>query len=209
MKIFFASLFILVSLFASAQIHALTETGDEVILYNDGTWAYISDSLNLPTEIPVNTTLFERDKKSTFLVKSKKVNVGVWLDPKKWSFTRETEEGAAEFKLERKGEDLYAMMITEKVEIALEDLKSIALQNARSAAPDISLINEEFRTVNGNQVLMMQMEGSIKGMHFTYFGYYFSAEGTTVQFLTYTVSDLFEQYYNDMEQLINGFVAIN
>lgn len=37
-----------------AQINAITETGDEVLLYPDGTWAYLNDSLVEAKTIEVN-----------------------------------------------------------------------------------------------------------------------------------------------------------
>jgi len=50
------------------------------------------------------------------------------------------------------------MMIAEKMEIPLESLKEIVLDNAKEAAPDIKIVKEEYRTVNGIRVLMMQMK---------------------------------------------------
>ena len=50
------------------------------------------------------------------------------------------------------------------------------------------------------------MNGTIKGIHFTYLGYYFSSPKGTVQFLTYTSVNLLEEYRKDLEELLNGFV---
>jgi hypothetical protein len=38
----------------NAQINAVTDTGDEVILYNDGTWKYINENSEVKNKIPVN-----------------------------------------------------------------------------------------------------------------------------------------------------------
>jgi sulfur transfer complex TusBCD TusB component (DsrH family) len=52
----------------SAQTKAVTENGDEVLLYDDGTWKSIDDN---PTEefIKTNPAVFTKDKRSSFLLK--------------------------------------------------------------------------------------------------------------------------------------------
>ncbi|WP_421919615.1 hypothetical protein [Marinifilum sp.] len=192
----------------NAQINAITDTGDEVILYNDGTWKYLNDSIINNVAIPVNEKEFSKGKKSTFLVKSKKLNVGIWINPKSWNFTKGTENDAFEFQFQKKGDDLYAMLISEKMQIPIETLKGIAIENAKSAAPDINVIKEEYRNVNGIQVLMMQMAGTIQGMRFTYYGYYYSNSNGTIQLLTYTGENLFNNYLDDIEEFLNGLVEI-
>ena len=196
------------TMFLSAQINAVTETGDEVILYQDGSWKYLNDSLIEEISIPVNDKIYLKDKKSSFLVKSKKLNIGISINPKKWSFTKGTDKDAFEFQFEKKGDDLYAMLISEKMQIPVETLRGIAIDNAKSAASDFKVIKEEYRNVNGVQVLMLQMAGTIQGMRFTYYGYYYSNSNGTIQLLTYTGESLFENYLDDIELFLNGFVEI-
>jgi len=193
-------------LFAHAQKTAITDTGEEVILYPDGTWK--SKSALKETVIPLNPKKFVKPTTSTFLLKSTRVNIGVWLDPKVWSFKKAAENEEGEYELQLKGGDLYAIMITEKVEIPLETLKGIAVENARSVSPDITIVKEEYRTVNNVKVLMLQMSGTIQGVKFTYFGYYYSNANGTVQLLTYTSQNLFVSYQVNAEALLNGFVEI-
>ena len=135
---------------------------------------------------------FPKNKKSTFLLKSKKFNVGVYLDPKLWSFNTLTDNPEAEYELQLKDGDLYGLIITEKVEIPIETLKVIALENAKAAAPNMSIVKEEFRNVNGLKVLLLHMNGTIQGIKFSYYGYYYSNSNGTVQFITYTSQNLLE-----------------
>jgi hypothetical protein len=181
-----------------------------VLLFDDGTWVYTADSsTHLSETIPVNDQLFVKPKNSTFMVKSKKVNIGIWIDPKKWKFTKGKEGELAEFIFQNKKDDIYGMLITEKISINIKSLQQIAYNNAKSAAPDIKILNKEYRTVNGTKVLMMQMKGTIQGIKFVYFGYYFSNENGSVQFLTYTSQNLFNEYKNEMEKMLNGFAVRN
>ena len=208
-RIVLTALLLLFAKLTFSQINAVTESGDEVVLYQDGTWKYANDSTSkVSEEIPVNDGVFTKDKKSTFLVKSKTLNIGIWINPKEWNFTKGKEDDVAEYKFDKKGEDLFAMLISEKTPIPLETLKDIALQNARNAAPDVKIVRQEFRNVNGIKVLMLEMAGTIKGIKFTYYGYYYSNDNGTIQLLTYTGSNLFDDYFKDIELFLNGLVEL-
>ena len=195
--------------FIQAQQNAITETGEQVILFKDGTWKYQNEEEETEKEILTNSTPFNKDSESTFLLKSNKVNVGFWLNPKIWTFKKGTEKDAAEYKLQLKGGDLYGMIISEKMEIPLETLKSIALNNGRKAAPDLKITKEEYRIVNGAKVLLLQMNGTMQGIKFSYYGYYFSNSNGTVQFVTYTSTNLITSYLPKIELLLNGIVELN
>jgi hypothetical protein len=191
----------------SAQERAVTETGEEVILYADGTWSFLNAGSEIK-EIPVNKKVFKKSKNASFLLKSSRVNLGFWLDPKKWSFKKAANNEDAEYELQLRDGDLYGMIITEKVEVPLEALKDIAIENGRAVAPDLKIVKEEYRTVNGTKVLLIQMNGTTQGIKFSYFGYYYSNSNGTIQFVTYTSQNLLDTYENDCEELLNGIVEI-
>jgi len=210
MKKTFLLLFILFFVnLIQAQQKAVTETGEEVILYDDGTWKYHNEDQIYEKEIPTNPKKFKKDKESTFLLKSSKLNIGVYLNPKIWSFKKATDNLEAEYELQLKDGDLYGMMITEQVEIPLESLKSIALENGKAAAPDLKIVKEEYRIVNDLKVLLLQLNGTMQGIKFSYYGYYFSCTNGTIQFITYTSQKLLDGYKPECEKLLNGFVKIN
>jgi len=192
----------------NAQIKGITDQGENVLLFSNGTWKYENDSLNKLTTISNNNILYLKDKKASFLVKSNKTNVGVWINPKKWSFKKAKPTSPSEYTFTNKDEDLYAMLIAEKTQIPLESLVDIAYDNAKNAAPDIKIIQKEYRIVNGLKVIMMQMNGTIQGIKFTYFGYYYSNESGSIQFITYISQNLFEQSKEQMEKFLNGIVEL-
>ncbi|MGD1889756.1 MAG: hypothetical protein ACFB15_04015 [Cyclobacteriaceae bacterium] len=201
-------IFLLSAVNVFGQQKAITDTGVEVILFDDNTWQYQNEEEDKPTEIPTNDKEFTKDEKATFLLKSSKLNVGFWIDPKEWSFTKAKDNPDAEYELSRKNEDLLAMILTEKIEIPLKTLKTIAVDNAKAFAPDATIIKEEYRTVNGLKVLMLQINGSMQGIKFSYYGYYFTSSNGTVQFITYTAQNLLDEYVEDCEKLLNGLVEI-
>jgi len=193
----------------NAQQKAITEMGEEVILYEDGTWKYQNTNDLKEKDIPTNSKKFKKDDNSTFLLKSSKSNIGFWLNPKVWSFKKATDNPDAEYELELKDGDLYGMIISEKVEIPLKTLRFIALENGKASSPDLEIVEEEYRTVNGLKVLFLHMNGTIQGIKFSYYGYYFSSVNGTVQYITYTFQNLINDYKKECEKLLNGLVEIN
>ena len=99
------------------------------------------------------------------------------------------------------------MVLSERLQLSPETLKGVVLNNARQAAPDAKIDFEERRVVNGRQILCLQIAGTTQGIPFRYFGYYYAGSEGTVQVLTYTGENLFEEYKGDFEELLNGFVA--
>jgi hypothetical protein len=201
---------LMIQVYGYSQTKALTSDGNEVLLFNDGTWKYVDGkSANESREILTNASIFKKNAASSFEVKSKKVNASVFINPKKWKFTPGESGDAGEYDFDFRNGDVYGMIITERTEIPLEALKDIAVKNARDVAPDIDVAEEEYRMVNNKKVLCLQMNGTIKGIQFSYFGYYFSSPNGTIQFLTYTSKNLFLDNRNEMQELLNGLVVTN
>ena len=207
-KIIFALAFLGACSAINAQQKAVTEVGEQVLLYGNGTWKYANQDDETANTVQINPDPFFKNDDATFLLKSTKVDIGVWLDPTEWSFQKAQDNPEAEYELQLKGEDLYGMIIAEKLEIPIENLKEIALENGREAAPDLQVIQEEYRTVNGQKVLFLQLNGTLQGIKFTYYGYYYSSPSGTVQFITYTSQGLLKSYIEDCEKILNGFVKV-
>lgn len=193
---------------SQAQKKAVTETGEEIIIFEDGTWEYQDKESEKETEIPTNSKKFKKTDASTFLLKSSKIKLGFWLNPKEWTFKKSVENPDAEYEFKFKKDDLYAMVITEKFEIPLKQLKTIALENGRSIAPDLKIVKEEYRMVNGIKVMLLQMNGTMQGIKVSYYGYYYSNESGTVQFITYTSQNLIDVLKVESEKLLNGIVEL-
>lgn len=208
-KNIFSYLIFIISFSTFSQTNAVTDYGDRVVLYDDGTWKYIDGKDIEIKEIPINPNPFKKDETSTFLLKSSIFNVGIWLDTKEWKFNKANNNDDAEYELQLRNQDLYGTVITERLEIPLESLRNIALSNAQDVAPDSKIDHEEYRTVNGIKVLMLEMNGTISGIKFGYKGYYYSNPTGTIQIIIYTSQGLMATYDKNIEKLLNGFVEMN
>ena len=157
MKKIFTLAVLLQSLTFIAQQRALTEDGKEVVLFDNGTWKFVneSDAKALETTI-TNNNLFEKSRNASFLMKSKKLDVGVYFDPKKWKLaTQKISPHVEYFFAERNSNDGYfGFMITEKVQIAtLKNLKDLIIENVNRNVDYFRLKESEYRTVKGVKVL--------------------------------------------------------
>ncbi len=208
MRILTIILFLILSINCQAQVSAITSNGEEVILYANGTWKYVSKNDSVK-EISLNSTKFSKNNQSTFQVKSNVLtNTSIYINPKTWSFKKPGDGSAREYTFQLKEKDAYGMLITERIGIPIESLKDLALKNARKAAPDLQVVKEEFRMVNGVKVLFMQMNGTLQGISFSYYGYYYSSRSGSMQLLTYTSENLLNEYKTNLEELLNGLVVI-
>lgn len=185
---------------AAGEISATTDAGEQVILFPDGTWEYASQQAKgqeSDAAVPANADAS---------LESERQKYAIYYDDSKWSQVDKLAE-VAEFSLLHATGDGFALSIFDRIPIPLENLKNIALNNARGAAPDVEIVEQRRVTVNGQEMLRLKMQGTIEGISFTYFGHYASGNWGALQFLTYTATPLFEEYQQDFLELLNGLVV--
>ncbi|MBV2223603.1 MAG: hypothetical protein KUL74_01970 [Cloacibacterium sp.] len=137
MKKLIISALILLSYQAEAQIKAVTDEGKEVVLFDNGTWKFANDSDAKALEtITTNETPFTKDKTSTFLYRSKKVNAGVYVNPKIWKFTDAFKTPVLEYAfINNLNSNLFRIFTSETVEVGtLKNLKELLVTTTQSRA---------------------------------------------------------------------------
>lgn len=208
MKLFIMFLLCFLAFNVAAEQKAVTEEGDIVILRDDGSWFYEEGKVSNNIEIPTNPAVFNTPDSANFALKSKKNNATFTLNTKQWSFEKSTDEDTAiEYMLSLKAGDLYAMAITERIQIDLETLVEIAFDNAKEASPNAKVVKQEYRIVNGKKVIYMEIVGTMQGVEFKYLGYYFSDASGSTQFVVYTGANLVDKFKNEIDNILNGFVV--
>lgn len=203
-RIIFAVIAIFMVTIVYANQRAITDTGEEVILNSDGTWVFTNESKLGEEVIKTNKSDFKKPASSTFLLKSTKNNSAFWINANTWTFKKATDTAAAEYDLQLKNNDLFGLVITEAISVPVESLTKIALTNAKDVAPDMEVLEKEYRYVNGLKVIYMEMAGTLQGMKITYLGYYYSNESGATQFLIYTGTNLVDKYKEEITDFLNG-----
>jgi len=189
---------------------AFTSTGEIVILNADGTWHYENQSRSSQAKsLKTNSKKFRKPTSASFPVKSKVNSLGLWMNPADWGFTK---KGAlnpeAEYELKHKKLEIYAMAITESIEVNLDNLAEIALENMEKVGTNVRVINKEYRNVNGQKVIFMEMAGVVNGIKATYMGYYHSNSKGASQLLAFTGTALANKYKPEIIKLLNGLVVL-
>jgi hypothetical protein len=195
------------SLNASSAQKAITDDGKVVILNSDRTWQFEDPSINSTPKISVSSKQYTKISSQTFRVKASPTSFGVYINPDKWTFSKDKEESNKLLFRPKSKElgDIYAMLVAEGIQVPFESFPAVALENAKKVAPDIKILNREYRVVNGNKILYMELEGSVYSVKFRFIGYYCSNESGTVQLLVYSGSNIVSGKLSEIEEFLNGF----
>ena len=212
-RILFFICILILSNIAKSQTKAFTENGYEVLLFDNGTWQYLNDSNSnkavLIDSLIINPKIFNKTKGTNYLIKSKIFNIGVFVNPNKWTYNIHTEnEKNPEFKFRQKSGEAFVMMTTEKTQVELEIMRTIALKNIRKVDIYARELSAEYRIVNKNKVLCLKFQATIDHINFIFLGYYYSNSNGTVQLVCSITKKYFENDEKEIEEFLNGFVEI-
>lgn len=183
------------------DVTAITDDGRKVILKNDGTWRPFGSK---PASSERAKNINKKVDSSTAVFKPKGDKFQVWYDPSKWHMKKAADSDKPTF--EHKDGDVYAMVLAERFSMSLEALRDLAINNAQNVAPDTKVTYEEERLVNGRKVLCLKIDGTIAGVQFTYYGYYYAGKGGIIQLITYTSQNLIDEYQGEMTNFLNGLI---
>lgn len=127
-------------------------------------------------------------------------------DPAKWTPNRATQPNVTE--LVHVSGDAYLRVITERVEVASDQLAEAALVNARTASRDVRVVSESWRVVNGLRTLVLRLDGMTNGARFSYYNQMYSDPAGTVYLTGWTGANLFDRYRRDFLELFAGLRKI-
>lgn len=200
-------IFLFVTIFlwaASVQAQEVVEleSGKKAVLYDNFTWNYLEG--NKAKQV---SGIYKKSKNTNFLLKSKKMKIGVWLNRNDWKFKKPLAH-PAEYQFQYKNSMVHGFLITEKTQIPIEDFKFVALENGKEAAKDLRITKTQYREVNGIKLLYIEMLGTVDGLKIVFRGYYYSNSSGSVQLVTFTAAELAASYKAQQEELLNGLVKI-
>jgi hypothetical protein len=167
------------------------------------------EMIDLKKEANGEPLVMNKASSSDHLILGQDDKYGIWISYRIWKELpkRSTDTFDLEFQHERG--DAYGVVIYERPAFPMENLKKIVLENLKEKAPDGKITFEQERIVNGNKVTAIQLEGTIEGVPFFYYGYLYSGPVGTIQVMTYTAKELTPEFEHDLTDFLNGFVIIN
>jgi hypothetical protein len=149
-----------------------------------------------------------KDEKAALQYQGKKTPFALWLVPETWRQSEKMENPAAEVEFMHKDGEAGAKVIALRIQMPISILKKAVLENLMKVDKDATIIREEARLVNGTEVLCLTINAKIKGVPFTYHGYYYSGEQGSIQVLTWTGQNLFQELQPELDRFLNGFEIV-
>ncbi len=207
MKLF---IFLLAITFIDTDLYGqkLGYNNDTAVKSSVSSWLQdYADSIN--ELIIVNETEFTKDKRATYLKKSKLVNMGIYINPLKWGLRTSTISEESEFGFIYENKDIYAKIVTESSNVDMELLPALILISANNISPDVNLIKLEYRTVNELPVVFMEIEYIVANIRLTSFRYAYSNQSGTIQVDAVVASKRKAEYSGIIESFLNGITEIN
>lgn len=205
---------------AYGQVEAITEYGDTIYVYDNGTWSFepldespeIANELSFLSEtIKLDTIFndFKVDPGSTKQIEGLEGMFTINYDSKIWKrVPPATLNEDADYAFQAKNSDIWSVVIAEETPIDKEKLFLIAKKTMKEGSgSDPLVIKTELRTVNGTQVVRGVMKADFSGIGFIFDTYFYSNENGSVQFVTWTADKIWEKNKEEILKLLNGFVV--
>ncbi len=192
-----------------AQIKAITDTGDEVLLFNDKTWKFKSEKT---VSIQKSTNYFSKGSNSTFLVKSKINGFGVHINPKSFEFKRDSKNSDNEFDFTNRKKTTYGFMINEGIEIPLSTLREFKINSLKDKVTSLDILDDEYRIVNGITILYLRIRAITKDTGETpiiFCMYFATAKSSTTQLISWTTETNFYKSSDEIFELLNGISKLD
>ena len=99
----------------------------------------------------------------------------------------------------------FAFAQAQEAEQTPRDVRAYVLEQAKQAAPDVKLVAEEKKKVNGVPVLSVRLEGTTAdGVRAVFYGYFFHRPGVFIQAVTVTPKEHFAAVSADLTEFLDG-----
>jgi len=139
-------------------------------------------------------------------INGKLVDYSIHYDSTKWTRDSDT-MGDAEYMFAHIDGDVGAMVIAERIPLPQKTLRATVIENIKAVSSGFELLGEEPVVVTGASGFRLRFRAKIDGVDLTYSGLYCSGKDATIQLITFTGSNLFEQYREDMEDFQRGLIV--
>lgn len=199
---------------ANAQIEAVTEKGDTILVYNDGTWTYPDysggiHSKGLQYEIDSTELEFHKASEATQTLNSELGFFSVHYNPEEWKRVPPgTINADAEFALLAKKGDAYCLVISEEIAIGTKNILDIALNNMKNnTGSALKVRSARWIEVNGKKMIEAKMSTRAQGIDLIFHSYFYSGEKEgTIQFTTWTGESIYSKHEDKIKNLLNGLI---
>ncbi len=213
--------FVIMSNFLLSQVQAITEFGDTIYVYDNGTWSFevldempvienqfsfLEEEINLDT-INEEFTIPDGSNKE---ISHPSGMFSVKYNSFKWErVPPATLNDEADYAFKSKVSDIWSVIIHEETEISKDKLLLIAKNTMKKRIGENPLmVKSELRKVNGTELIRGAMRADFSNLVFIFDTYYYSSEKGSVQYVTWTTEGVWEQKQKEILDMLNGFIVL-
>ncbi len=160
-----------------------------------------------PEEKPTVVSV-TKPSEATEVFKGKSGSYEIWYDPAKWKVGPSTNP-AAETSFYNTAGDAVVNVIFERLQrVPMATLKKAYLGNLQRVGSDMVIKAEKELRVNDAPMTSMIVDCTIDGIGFRIQAYLWTGESGVVQFIGVCAQNLFPEFKDDIERLLNGLVIV-
>jgi hypothetical protein len=180
-----------ISAFTENTIVRLND-GREVILHDDYTWEYYIESGK-------NETKIENE-----VIYNGKIGIAnIHYNSKNWKTTNPFSPSTEISFINERG-DGYASFVEERIQVPLGSMEDILTNTLSKNGLKIDIIDSSIENIDGISYLFMKISGEISGIKVVYQYKVWSGNRGTVQIIVFTATNLFNEYFDDFQEILNG-----
>lgn len=110
----------------------------------------------------------------------------------------------SELELVHKNKCAWVVTIWEPIEAPPDKLEELSLKNFSSAGTSPVVVEEGWKSLSGKKIRFAIFSTVAEGIPVMYYAYFVSGSTGSIQALTYTGKNMFEQMRPELERLLNG-----
>ena len=187
---------------AQSPVPATAEDGRKVLLFPDGTWKPVAASTANPMAKPPASRPPSATQRLTF----PNGEGALWLNPAKW---KEVAREGNRVTLQHSNGKLFGLILAEGIGGASTPaMRQVALVNAQRQDPSARIVSERFDEKDGRRLLFLRLDATLKGIPFSFAGYYHGGVKSNLQVLVYTTQSEFAALESEIREYLAGLQVL-
>lgn len=131
-------------------------------------------------------------------------NFSVRLDPGRWEIDTENTISIDD-DFQYVANDTWIRIIAEEAELGYEYMLEAILSNAQDADPNARIIENGFRNVNNINIMWATIDAEVTSIPITYYYHVYTGTEGTVQIISFTMQNIFENRLELIEEVASSF----
>ncbi len=168
---------------------------------------FLPHQINIDT-LPTNPILFKRNfHDEQKLYRSNKLKVAIFVDPTIWKKKTSSINSEEEFYFkDNSGFSKARFFTVADTSFKLQDIVNLALNSARTIYFDAEIFKAEYRTVNANKILFVEISIKVKKRKARILHYFYKGSDGITQISLAIAAKILKKYRFIYESFLNGFV---